>query len=63
VASAFELIGFGARITSLDGRGGRTERNRSIVEVGELNIAHNSKCRCRAATAEAIVAGQGDQVS
>ena len=36
--SAFELINFGARITSLHGRGGRTERNRSIAEVGKSNI-------------------------
>ena len=27
MASAFELIGFGTRITSLDGRGGRTEKS------------------------------------
>jgi hypothetical protein len=38
VSSAFELIDFGARITSLDGGGGRIERNRSIAEVGKLNI-------------------------
>ena len=38
MSSAFELIDFGARITSLDGRGGRTKRNYSIAEVGKLNI-------------------------
>ena len=37
MASAFELIDFGARITLLDSRGGRTKRNRSIAEVGESN--------------------------
>ena len=37
MASAFELIDFGVRITSLDGRGGCIERNCSIAEVGELN--------------------------
>ena len=38
MASAFELFDFRARITSSDGGGGRTERNRSIADVGELNI-------------------------
>ena len=38
MSSAFELIDFGARIMSSDGGGGRTERNRSIVEAGKLNI-------------------------
>ena len=37
MASAFELIDFRASITSLDGGGGRTKRNRSIVEVGKSN--------------------------
>jgi hypothetical protein len=38
VLLAFELIDFRARITSLDGGGGRTKRNRSIAEVGKSNI-------------------------
>jgi hypothetical protein len=36
--SAFELINFGVRMILLDGGGGRTKRNCSIVEVGKLNI-------------------------
>ena len=35
----FKLIDFRARITSLDSRGRRTKRNRSIAKVGKLNIA------------------------
>jgi hypothetical protein len=37
VPLAFELIDFGVRMTSSDGRGGRTKRNCSIAEVGKLN--------------------------
>ena len=36
MATAFELIDFGARIISSDGGGGRAEKNRSIVEVNFL---------------------------
>jgi hypothetical protein len=36
--SAFELIDFKARITSLDGEGRRTKRNRFVAEVGKPNI-------------------------
>jgi len=38
MSSAFKLIDFGARMILLDSRGGRTKRNRSIAEVGKLNI-------------------------
>ena len=37
-AIAFKLITFGARITSLDGGGRRTKRNRSIAKAGKLNV-------------------------
>ena len=37
MSSAFKLIDFRAKITSLNSRGGRTKRNRSIAEVGKLN--------------------------
>jgi hypothetical protein len=38
MATAFELNDFGARIMSLYSGGGRTKRDRSIKEVGKLNI-------------------------
>ena len=38
MVSAFKLINFRARITSLDSGGRRTKKNRSIIEVGRLNI-------------------------
>ena len=55
MSSAVELIDFGARMTLSDGGGGRTEKNRSIAEVGKSNTTPQ-QCRCRAATAEATAA-------
>ena len=37
MASAFELIDFGVRITSLDSKSGYTKRNHSIAKVRESN--------------------------